>query len=175
MTSLPDDILDLLTAYALGALEPEEIARVSVLLEQQPELRATLAELRATADRLPYALPEASPPESLRQRVLDHAVGRTAPAALPTPVRLVNRARVWALSFGGIAAVAVLAAVIGWAQFLNARTQLVETRAQLVEVQGQVADAQKLIVALQGTGGNASILQTNSGNAILVAHLPPLQ
>ena len=62
MTSPPDDILDLLTAYALGVIEPEEIARVSALLDEQPELRATLAELRATADMLPYGLPEASQP-----------------------------------------------------------------------------------------------------------------
>ena len=54
MTSPPDDILDLLTAYALGAITPDEIARVSALLDEQPELRATLAELRATADMLPY-------------------------------------------------------------------------------------------------------------------------
>jgi anti-sigma-K factor RskA len=189
MTSLPDDILDLLTAYALGALEPQEIARVSVLLEERPELRATLAELRATADKLPYALPEASPPDDLRQRVLDHATGRASPATQPTPARLVNRVRVWVWSFGGIAAVAVLAAAIGWAQLVSTRAELEGTRAQLVStradlegtraqlvrVQREVADAQKLIVALQGTGGSASILQTRGGEAILVAQLPPLQ
>src|SRR6266536_5937890 len=82
MTSPPDDILDLLTAYALGAIAPDEIARVSALLDEQPELRATLAELRATADMLPYGLPQANPPADLRQRVPDHATARSTPAAI---------------------------------------------------------------------------------------------
>ena len=78
MTSPPDDILELLTAYALGVIEPDQIARVSALLDEQPELRAVLAELRATADLLPYGLPEAEPPADLRERVLDYATGRTS-------------------------------------------------------------------------------------------------
>src|SRR5262245_53832820 len=103
MTSPPDDILDLLTAYALGVLEPDEIPRVSALLEEQPELRATLAELRATADMLPFGLPEASPPADLRQRVLDHATGRsTAAAPASAPRRVANRMRGWVLGLSGL-------------------------------------------------------------------------
>ena len=113
ITSPPDDILDLLTAYALGAIEPDEIARVSALLDAQPELRVTLAELRATADMLPYGLAQANPPAELRQRVLDRATGRSGPATLAR-AQAANRMRGWVLGLGGIAAVAVLAAVIGW-------------------------------------------------------------
>jgi anti-sigma-K factor RskA len=189
MTSLPDDILDLLTAYALGALEPEEIARVSALLEERPELRATLAELRATADRLPYGLPEASPPAELRQRVLDRAIGRAQAPAPSVPVRLVNRARVWLLSLGGLAAAAVLAATIGWAQLAGTRSELAGMRAELLEVQqqlvgvqarleetqAQVVEAQRVVASLQGAGGRATILRTASGEEVLMAQLPPLQ
>jgi anti-sigma-K factor RskA len=69
MTTPSDDILDLLTAYALDALEPEEITHVHALLARHPELRTTLAELRSTADILPHGLPEATPAPELRQRV----------------------------------------------------------------------------------------------------------
>ena len=120
MTSPPDDILDLLTAYALGVIEPDEIARVSALLDEQPELRATLAELRATADMLPYGLPEASPPPELRQRVLDSCDRTLRPATASPPRRVANRMRGWVLGLSGIAAVAVLAAAIGWAQLFQA-------------------------------------------------------
>src|SRR5215212_1764962 len=145
MTSPPDDILDLLTAYALGVIEPDEIARVSALLDEQPELRATLAELRATADMLPFGLPEASPPAELRQRVLDHATGRSIRATTSPPRRVANRMRVWVLGLSGFAAVAVLAAAIGWAQLFQARDQLAQSRAELTQAQAQVADAQALI------------------------------
>src|SRR5437870_6633121 len=120
MTSPPDDILDLLTAYALGAIAPEEIARVSALLDEQPELRATLAELRAAADMLPYGLPEASPPADLRQRVLDRATGRAGPATASPPRQIANRMRGWLLGLSGVVAVAIVAAAIGWAQLFQA-------------------------------------------------------
>ena len=175
MTSPPDDILDLLTAYALGAITPDEITRVSTLLVDQPELRATLAELRAAADMLPYGLPEASPPAELRQRVLDHAVGRSSPAKASPPRRFASRMRGWVLGLSGIAAVAVVAAAVGWAQLIQARDQLAQSQAALKQTQAQVADAQALLATLEGSGGSASILRTRSGEAVMIAQLPPLQ
>ena len=196
MTSPPDDILDLLTAYALGVIEPEEIARVSALLDEQPELRATLAELRATADMLPYGLPQATPPAELRQRVLDHATGRSIPATPSPPRRVANRMRGWVLGLSGIAAVAVLAAAIGWAQLIQTREELArsqaelaqtqaqvadaqvaiaQSRAELVQTQARVADAQVVIASLTGNGSSASILRTRDGETVLIAQLPPLQ
>jgi anti-sigma-K factor RskA len=175
MTSPPDDILDLLTAYALGVIEPDQIARVSALLDQQPELRATLAELRATADMLPYGLPAASPPPELRQRVLDYATGRSIPAAPIPPRPIANRMRGWALGLSGIAAVALLAAAIGWAQLFQTRAQLAQSRAELVQTQAQVADAQVLLASLTGAGSSATILRTRAGATVLIAQLPPLQ
>jgi anti-sigma-K factor RskA len=175
MTSPPDDILDLLTAYALGAITPDEIARVSALLDEQPELRATLAELRATADMLPYGLPQANPPAELRQRVLDHATGRSSPAETSPPRRIANRMRGWVLGLSGIATVAVLAAAIGWAQLFQTRDQLAQSQVELKQTQAQVADAQALIATLTGNGGSASILRTRDGEAVLIAQLPPLQ
>jgi anti-sigma-K factor RskA len=184
MTSPPDDILDLLTAYALGAIEPDDLARVSALLDEQPELRATLAELRATADMLPYALPEASPPAELRQRVLDYATGRSSQAA-PSPVRrAANRLRGWVVGLSGLAAVAVLAAAIGWAQLFQtraaleqSRAALEQSRATLAETQAQVADAQALIATLANTSSSdsATIFRTRDGETVLFAQLPPLQ
>jgi anti-sigma-K factor RskA len=175
MTSPPDDILDLLTAYALGSSTPEEIARVSALLDEQPEMRATLAELRATADMLPYGLPQADPPADLRQRVLDRATGRANPTNVGSPRRVANRMRGWLLGLSGIAAVAVLAAAIGWAQLFQTRDQLAQSQVELAQLQGQVADAQALIATLTGDGSSASIVRTRSGATVLIAQLPPLQ
>ncbi len=54
----PDD--PRLTAYALGELEPEEMAAVAAALETQAELRAAVADIQATAGRIEAAL-EAEP------------------------------------------------------------------------------------------------------------------
>jgi len=180
MTALPDDILDLLAAYALGALEPDEIAQVSALLTEHPELRATLAELRATADRLPYGLPEAVPAADLRERVLNHATGRTS-TAQPIAARAIGRTRAWIWSFAAIAAVAIVFAAIGWTQFIGALNDLAQSQAQVAamqaelgRMQAQIAAAEKVIASLQGQSGSAAIVQTRSGGTLLVAQLPPL-
>jgi anti-sigma-K factor RskA len=187
MTALHDDILDLLAAYALDALEPEEIARLRALLDERPELRATLVELRATADKLPYGLPEATPPAELRQRVLDYATGRSTRA--PTgATRLPRRGLGWLLGLGSLAAATAVAAAIGWGQALSLRGELAQAQADLVRTrtqletvraeQEQVAhvllEAETLAV-LQGTNGGGTLLRTPQGEALLVARLPPLQ
>jgi len=180
MTALPDDILDLLAAYALGALEPDEIAQVSALLAERPELRATLAELRATADRLPYGLPEAMPSADLRQRVLDRATGRTS-AAAPGRAGAIDRARAWVWSLVFAALAALLLAAIGWSQLLGARNELAQTQArvatmqsQLSLLQQQVAAAERVIASLQGQSGRGAIVQTSAGGRLFVAQLPQL-
>ncbi len=89
---------DLLDAYALGALEPYEVAEVEAHLEGCAACRRTAARARATAQRLMLATPPVAPPPALRAKVLArvHAVAAqeraltdavaprvTAPSALP--------------------------------------------------------------------------------------------
>jgi anti-sigma-K factor RskA len=184
MTAPHDDIQDLLAAYALDALEPEEIARLHTLLEERSELRGILAELRSTADKLPYGLPESAPPAELRQRVLDYATGRATRA----PGRRPGRVRGWLLGLGGLAAAASVAAAIGWGQAIGLRGELAQTQSDLVRTrteleavraeQEQVAqvllEAETLAV-LQGANGSGTLLRTPQGEALLAARLPPLQ
>lgn len=205
MTSQPDDILDLLTAYALNTLEPEEIANVVALLGEQPELRSVLAQLRATADQLPYALPEVEPSADLRQRVLDRATGRTHPTRQAAPTRPASRVRGWMLAFGSLAALAIVVAVIGWAQLTSvqsnlartqsdlaqARSELARTQSDLTQVRGELERTQtqqqqvvntllgaETIASLTDTvggGSSARLVRGADGHAVLAAQLPPLQ
>jgi anti-sigma-K factor RskA len=183
MTVPPDDdTLDLLAAYALGALDPDEIARVGALLAERPELRATLAELRATADRLPYGLPEAAPPPELRQRVLDRAAGRSARQPPPAHAGLARRARGWIVTMAALTVVASVVAAIGWArlatmqsQLADLQTQVVAAQTQLDQLQGQIAAARQVLASLEGASGSGAILETSAGATIFAARLPPLQ
>jgi anti-sigma-K factor RskA len=188
-----DDTIDLLVAYALGALEPAEMERVGRLLEERPELRATLAELRATADLLPYGLPASAPPAGLRQRALDHATRRAprTPAPAADPAR---RLRGWLYGLGGLAAAALGALLIALASLSGARAELAQARAELARAQEQVAAAQRQVAALdaeraqlaqaiagaetigrlEGPGGAATVLQSAAGELLVAAQLPPL-
>jgi anti-sigma-K factor RskA len=170
MTAPQDDIEDLLAAYALDALEPEEIARLHTLLEERPELRATLAELRSTADKLPYGLPEAAPPPELRQRALDYATGRAA----RTPTRRPGGMRGWLLALGGLAAAASVAAAIGWGQAIGLRAELARVNSKLISVHEDLSRAQTVIARLQGDGQGAMV-RTSDGQTVFVVKLPELQ
>src|SRR4029453_16341434 len=171
MTAPHDDIDDLLAAYALDALEPEEIAHLHALLDERPELRAVLAELRSTANKLPYGLPEATPPPELRQRTLDYATGRAARA----PARPPRRVRGWLLGLGSLAAAASIAAAIGWGQALSLRGEVARANAELAAAQNDLASAQAVIATLQGDGGQGSMVRTNDGATVFVVKLPALQ
>jgi anti-sigma-K factor RskA len=172
MTAPQDEILDLLAAYALDALEPEEITRLHRLLAERPELRDTIAELRATANQLPYGLPEAEPPAELRQRVLDYATGRAErkPAA---PARHPRRG--WLIGLGGLAAAAVVAAAIGWGQVAGLRGELTQARAELVRSREDLATAQAVIARLEGATGQGAMVRTTEGGTVFVVKLPRLQ
>lgn len=194
-----DETTDLLVAYALGALEPEEMERVGELLDSRPDLRTLLAELRATAVMLPYALPEASAPADMRQRVLDHAVGRGSRSSPNTDFG--RRLRGWFYLLGGLATATVVALVFALVQFGASSTQLADAQRQLDQARQQLADAQQQLAArdtelasladernqllrfalaangagsLKGSGGVAGVLRADDGTLLVAAQLPPL-
>ncbi|MDZ4717216.1 MAG: anti-sigma factor [Roseiflexaceae bacterium] len=169
MNSIPDETLDLLTAYALGALEQEEMARVSVLLREQPQLRIFLAELRATADMIPYAL-DAEPSPDLRQRTLDYALGRKQPApakraSLPWP-------RLTAM-FGGLASVLAIAVILLWGQLNVAQSELARTRQEQRQI-AEVLAQPNALVSLNGANGQGAVIRRADGSVVMAAHLPGL-
>ena len=172
MTTPSDDVMELLTAYALDALEPEETIRVIQLLQEQPELRRTLAKLRATADALPYALPEATPPLELRQRTLDRALGRVQMAP-PIVADAGQRLRRWVIALGLVALIALVAAGIAWQQLASARAEIASLRQRQQQLAETVARSVSL-VKLQGDTGQGSVVRTPNGSLVFAANLPPL-
>jgi anti-sigma-K factor RskA len=176
MSTPSDEELNLLIAYALDTLDPEEAAQVDQLLAARPELRATVAELRATLDKLPYALPEPAPPADLRARTLARATRQGTPAA----GRNIHWWRRLTFAFGGLAgalavAVALLAGQVGEAQreLGLARTalgQLAAEREQLV----RVVSGYQVVGELAGSGGRGAVLRTPGGDVVVAAQLAPL-
>ncbi|MDQ4078394.1 MAG: anti-sigma factor [Chloroflexota bacterium] len=64
------EILDLLPAYVLGALEPEEMLTIDRYLTQQHQLLAELEELESATAQLAYTAPEASLPSDAKRRLM---------------------------------------------------------------------------------------------------------
>jgi anti-sigma-K factor RskA len=180
MTELSaEEIDDLLVAYALGLLDADELARVQDLLAVRPELREQLAQLRATADVLPYALPASQPPPELRQKALDFAVGRRISAA---PQQEKRQNLPWRLlsAFGTALAVAMIGFALLLGQLNGSRSQLVVLETQLATAQAgreevaAVLAQPQLVAALEGASGSGNVLVGSNGQTLLAVQLPPL-
>lgn len=206
MHSLPSqETTDLLVAYALDALEPEELERVGRVLDEQPDLSTLLSDLRATSGMLAYGLPLSEPPAELRTRVLDYAVGRTSrPQRKRLRVGTPRQAwaRGWLGALGGLVAVALVALLVAFGQLGGVQSELARVQQQLLEARQQLQTAQQELAAadqqlvaaqaendrlaqtvaessalaeLSGNGGRATVLQSAAGQLLLAAQLPPLE
>jgi anti-sigma-K factor RskA len=70
---LPIETAALLSAHALGALEPEEAAEAERLIATSEECRAAFEEALEIAAALAVATTDSTPPPELRARILDAA------------------------------------------------------------------------------------------------------
>jgi hypothetical protein len=96
------------TEYALDSLPPEELPEFEQTLLSNPELQLLVRELRACAERLPFALPVVPPPPDLKERIFAGIGGETATAA---PVRERSKIPVW-VPWAIAACLAVLCVVL---------------------------------------------------------------
>lgn len=78
-----DPLIDLIPAYALGALDRNEAREVEAHLPYCADCRMELERFDALAKELPLALAEADPPESLHTRLLAQAAEKPGVEAAP--------------------------------------------------------------------------------------------
>jgi anti-sigma-K factor RskA len=124
--TMHQEIIDLIPAYALGILEPDEAARVSNHLETCSSCQEELAAYEVVTDSLATAVPISTPPPALKDRLMSQT---TATAVSPQPPQRESWAdRLTAFLQGPrwrpVLAVAVLVLIIGalffWWQNQNA-------------------------------------------------------
>ena len=87
MSPAHDELKHDAAAYALGALEPAERAAFETHLASCAECTAEVRQLRLAAGALPHAVPQVSPPPSLRARILEPGVRPPEPRRAGTPSR----------------------------------------------------------------------------------------
>ncbi|HXP36858.1 MAG TPA: anti-sigma factor [Solirubrobacteraceae bacterium] len=154
-------------AYALGALEQDELAPYREHLEDCAQCRAEVAELQGVVDELPKSVPAASAPAALRGRILANvraeavllnAAGHTAdePSKSSRPWYRRNDFMLGA----GAAAAAGLAALI----------------AVLIAV-GSSSHGRVTVIPGKGIGvartAEVSLKRDNGRAELVVAHMPP--
>lgn len=126
---------DLLPAYALGAVDPEERREVEEHLAECAECRADLAHWRRTAEHLAESAPPVAPPPGLRDDLLRRV---EAGAGAARPRRRGSTLR----RAAALAAAALVLAVLAWS--LVAQSRL---RSELGVVEGQLARLEEELTA----------------------------
>lgn len=140
-----DPFLELIEAYALGALEREERASLETHLATGcSECRKVLEEARWLVSQLAYLAPEAQPSEMLRGRLLKTVREDTVKdQAVPVPERPAIPLWMW-----GAVAAAVLFAFYNFYQARSLRQMIRQTQAALDDqVELQKKSAQELALA----------------------------
>lgn len=80
-----ETVLDLIPAYALGALDPEDRAAVDALLATDAEAQRLLAEYQAITDNLVLTTPTRRAPPNLTQDLQRRLAAQRPAASVPVP------------------------------------------------------------------------------------------
>jgi anti-sigma-K factor RskA len=110
-----DDLLALLPAYALGALDPDERAAVEAWLPTDAEARALLAHYQAVTDQLYVLAPARPAPAHLEADLRRRLAAERAPAAR----RRTDATPFWRRGRTWLAAAALLIVLVGAAVLLQ--------------------------------------------------------
>lgn len=180
---LPENWQELVAAYALGDLEPQEESLVNQWLETYPAVHDELVILTQTLAELPFSLPLETPPAALRDRLMatvNAAPVSTADAETAVPTFTpVARPPLWRrLSFWlgtGWALTAIALAAIAQENYRLRQAQR-ETEA----IVASFTQPTNRLYTLQGTENQPQasgrlVIDPNQGEALITTRdLPPL-
>jgi len=113
---IPDDVAALISAHALGALEPDQAALAERHIAASEDCRRAYEDALETAAALALAVVDSEPPAELRERILAAARAERSPAVAPvartTPPRRRRRLAGLLTPSTGFAVVGVAAAIV---------------------------------------------------------------
>ena len=163
-----ETIHDQVAAYALDALDEDERRAFESHLADCDDCRAELDDFRQTAGLLAYASEGPSPPESLRERVLEEAK-RERPAQSVVVLRPRRALRLTAIAAAAAAAIAVGLGV--WAATLSSSLDAErDARANDARAAAILADADSTRVSL---GEQGQLVRAPDGRSVMVVRNLP--
>jgi anti-sigma-K factor RskA len=178
---IPDDVAALISAHALGALEPDQAELAERHIAASDACRRAYEDALETAAALAMAVADSEPPADLRDRILAAARAEPAPAATPqarpaAPRRRLRLAGLLTPSHGfavlGVAAAIVLALIA-----VSQHNSASDARNRQEALASIIAAPDARIVPLTSTGGGKAggRVIISKGRAALVSSLasPP--
>jgi len=160
-------------AYAIGALDAEDITALEAHLETCASCQAELAEYRALSSSLLTATPSKQPPAALRKRLQAQLPGAQKPVR-PKLAWSFNR-----LVTGGVFIVLLVLNVLSFTQLQQIKNQQVDLANQMNNAQvalGMISYADVKVFSIQEANASGTLLLDEEHNqAVLVTReLPAL-
>jgi anti-sigma-K factor RskA len=177
MNRIPDDVAALISAHALGALDPDQSALAERHIAASDDCRRAYEEALETAAALALAVADSEPPAELRDRIVAAARAERLPVAKPAekpaaPHRKLRLAGLLTPSTGfaviGVAA-AIVFALIAASQHDSASSARDDQQALVAILSAPDAHVVPLKSAAGGPSGGRMIVSKN--RAALVSSL----
>lgn len=176
---IPEDVAALISAYALGALDPDQAALAEQHIASSDACRRAYEDALETAAALALAVAESEPRADLRDRIVAaaRAEGRpeAAPVAAPAEERRRSRLAGWltpstGFAIAGIAA-AIVFALVAVSQH-NSASSARDDRQALVSILS-APDARVVPLEPNAGGKPSGRVIVSQGRAALVSSLQP--
>jgi anti-sigma-K factor RskA len=172
---IPDDVAALISAYALGALDPEQAVLAEQHIAASDACRRAYEDALETAAALALAVADSEPPADLRERIVAAARAERNVAVRPVaPRRRLRRAGLLTPSSGfalvGIAAAIVFALIAVWQH--DSATSALDRQEALVAILS-APDARVVPLERKGGGTPSGRVIAAGGRAALISALRP--
>lgn len=172
------EILELIPAYALDALDEREAARVRAHLPNCARCRHALEDYRRVNEDLAQAVPQAPLPPALKARTLGRLEGRAALHAPEPKAAILSQRRNWSMVAAGLAAALALVALVVTLLLNNQLAREFAVQRDLTVVMAYADGAARTIhgttVAPLAVGKLYADADSNVA-ALITVNMPPLE
>jgi len=141
------ELEELISVYALGALEGEELREAEGILAISPEAQELLREYQDVTSFLPYESKGIMPDPALRKRIVDEILGSRELPIAEAPPPFWKRFQQLGLSLGGAVAVGLIIFLFISNQSLNHR--LGDESLKISELNEKITDQENIISSLK--------------------------
>jgi anti-sigma-K factor RskA len=172
-----EELLDLIPAYALGALDEDECAEFESWLEDDPEAQAILADYHAVAAHLLTLVPLRAAPDHLQAELRQRLAASPRDGGAARTGRLWKRRMVWGFAAAALLVTAILGVLFAQIDSVDEAAPTpgaAELYAQLV---AQASSSQYTIVAGEvdaDVSGNLIISSDGKQAVLCIWYLPSI-
>jgi anti-sigma-K factor RskA len=178
-SQIPEDVAALMSAYAMGALEPDQAALAEEHIASSDACRRAYEDALETAAALALAVADSEPPADLRDRIVAAARAdrepQAAPVAAPDAPRRRSRLAGWLTPSTGFAIAGIAAAIVFALVAVSQHDSASSARDDQQALVSILSSPDARVVPLEPSAGGepSGRVIVSQGRAALVSSLEP--